>query len=587
MFTPYNRPVKLMPFQTYDLEWYPHTYQVRLVGTHNGTEYKAFKDVENFLDDHVFCQPSDTVFFAHAGGSHDVQFILLDLISRNDTNLEISAVFSGSSAIIVRIKRGNSTWLFCDSFWLMRDRLANIAKSLGMEKGGTDYHCPGQCAHPPDEACVFYAPFFVLKDYNELDCLILWRALDRLQDELLDLGGELRYTIASCAMRLFRREFLSRPIKTSREINDIAREAYIASRVEVIRHRCNHPANWYDINSSFPYSMTRRQPADLLQIKRGLKDSDEIALVRATVSVPDTYLPPLPYRKKGRIYFPAGTWTAWFDAVDLRALEDMGGSIDKVEKTYTFHGFDDLARYVDRIYSIRRMTADPFKKIVCKYLMNALYGKTAEKPEKERVLIDPRSTHCTHLDKRGAPIHMVNGVSQCMRLIHPRIWLVTEDLNLPHEHVPIAMHVTALSRQLLGGFMQKALNMGGDLYYCDTDGFPTEATLPTSDRLGDLKAEDPIRESAVFLAPKFYRKDDKVRSKGFSRLTRKDFDQVEQNPRGGIEFSRMLRLRELFRSGDLVPREKGMIKRLLLDETQTKRRMIGNNSEPWNVEDIV
>lgn len=586
MLTPYTRPIRIMHFQTYDLEWYPHTYQVRLVGVHNGERYRSFTTVESFLDDHVFSQSSGTIFFAHAGGSHDVQFILLDLISRNDRSLEISAVFSGSSAIIVRVKRGKDHWLFCDSFWLMRDKLANIAISLGMEKGGAEYHCAGSCAHDAKEACVFYAPLPVLRDYNELDCLILWKALDRLQDELIDLGGELRYTIASCAMRLFRRVYLSQEIRTSRMINDLAREAYIASRVEVIRPRCDNPANWYDINSSFPHSMTKPQPANLLDIKRTLSDSDELALCHATVNVPDCYLPPLAYRNKTRIYFPVGEWTSWFDAADLRALEESGGNIRKIDKVYTFHGFTDLARYVERIYAIRKASKDPFQRIVTKYLMNALYGKFQEKAEKERVVIDPKSTHCSHMGKDGKPMHKVNGVSQCMRCVYPRIWLIQEEMELPHEHVPIGMHVTALSRQLIGGYMSDALRLGGRLYYCDTDGFPTEATLPTSDNLGALKLEKTIQHSAVFLAPKFYRVDDSVRSKGFSRLDREQFDQVERNPKGGIEFTRMLRLRELFRSGDMVPREKGMIKRLLLDETRTKRRIEGNDSTPWNVKEI-
>jgi hypothetical protein len=585
MLTPYTRAPRLISFQTYDLEWYPRTYQLRLIGCYDGERYTSYTRVEDFLESHVFQQPSGTSFFAHAGGSHDVQFILLDLIARNDPRFDLSAVFSGSSAIIVKVQRGDDHWIFCDSFWLLRDRLASIAVSLGEKKGGTDYSCQ-VCMHPPDEACIFHAPLSILRDYNEMDCGILWRAIDRLQTELLEMGGELRYTIASCAMRLFRRVYLKKSIDTCPTVNAIARQAYIASRVEVIRPRCDNPANWYDINSSFPFSMTSPQPGSFHRVKNTLDDCDELALVRATITIPQMYLPPVPYRKGGRIFFPVGTWESWFDIADIRAIENWGGSIDKIHSVFTFHPFDDLANYVHTIYEQRKASTDSFQRVVRKYLLNSLYGKLAERGEKERMIIDPKSTTCPHLDSDGNPKHVEDGISQCMRMVVPRIWLVSEIQQLSHEHVPIPAHVTALSRQLLGKYMRLSLEQGGNLYYCDTDGFPTETTLDTSDELGGLKLEKTIKNSAVFIAPKFYRVDDAVRSKGFSRLTRGEFDAIEENPKGGIEFTRMLRLREVFRSGEMVIREKKMVKRLLLDETRTKRKVEGNNSRAWTVEEI-
>src|SRR5207245_174765 len=124
-----------------------------------------------------------------------------------------------SSAIIVHVSRGKNAWHFVDSYWLMRDSLANIGKWIGLEKG------------EKEDKKIFYAPISELKIYNERDCIILYQAVQQFEIALLDLGGELKMTQASCALNLFRRAFLRSEIVTHRRVNEICRQAYFASRV--------------------------------------------------------------------------------------------------------------------------------------------------------------------------------------------------------------------------------------------------------------------------------------------------------------------------------------------------------------------
>jgi len=91
----------------------------------------------------------------------------------------LQAAFSGSSAIIVHVKRGKNSFHFVDSLWLFRDTLRNIGKHVGITKGNED------------ESVEFYkhASIAELVEYNRLDCLILYTAIEQFEDILLDLGG--------------------------------------------------------------------------------------------------------------------------------------------------------------------------------------------------------------------------------------------------------------------------------------------------------------------------------------------------------------------------------------------------------------
>ena len=606
MLRPLKRPGVPQRYLTYDLEWYPESYEVRLVGVFDGARYRAYRDVAEFLEGELTDENAGCWFFAHAGGLADVQFVLETLL-KSRSSYTLSASFSGSSAIIVRVEINEKTFIFCDSYWLMRDRLAKIGESLGDKKGGEDYRCPGGCDHD-DGMCIFYAPFGILKDYNEKDVRILYAGIYRLEQEILDLGGELKMTIASCAMRLFRGRYLKREIRTSNKINEIAREAYIASRVEVFKRRLVGPAHYYDINSSFPYSMTYHVPGAYLGANRVWSETDDLALVRAEVEVPEMDIPPIPRRVDGnRVYFPTGKWTGWFSGVDLAFLLEGGGRIHRVHKALHFEGFTDMADYVETLYGRRRATKDKFQKLVYKYFLNSLYGKTGEGMLKDVLTIGipvPKDA----ID----PVEMYGGA-----------WYYTREAHVAHAHVPIAMTITARSRCALTRFLWQA----GDAYYCDTDSVPTtNLTMPTGDELGALKLESlgegTAQESHViakgeFLNPKLYvLENDKgyvhVRAKGFSpvkgrKLTIEDWERIKASgeldedgdfAHEGHPVRRMLRVREVFSEAfraqkadapvNLHPREKKFEKRIRLGAERTKRSWCedGQNTRPWTVEEL-
>jgi len=576
----------------YDLEWYPKTFEVRIVGVYDERGYRWYRTVAEFLQHEMTFKNRGRTFFAHAGGYFDVQFVLEEL---NKTHrFSVKASFSGSSAVLVQARQDKHVWTFADSFFLMRDSLKKIGKAINIEK----LDCP------------FDAPFDQLRHYNERDCQIVYEAILSLQEELNGLGGELRPTLASCALNLFRRSHLTLEIPTSGRLNEVLRNAYCASRVEVFRHYAPS-GEYYDINSSFPFSMTKPQPGAFKGMRRTIPPGERaIYFAYATVTVPECDLPPLPFKLKGRIFFPTGTWVAWFTRTDLELLQLYGGRIDKIHKVLDFEPFTDLADYVKEIYALRKAEtakgkvnednrrmgmreqypgAD-FRSYTYKLLLNSLYGKFGERSEKDMLLIRPDSTKCNHGGK-----HPDNS---CMRMVSPGIWRRTDVKNVPHAHVAISAYVTSLSRALL----YKHLAACSVRYYADTDSVVCGEgeKLPTSPELGDLKYEGAIREGR-FICPKVYsftainETDDAgrpkvvVKSKGFRRLGPEEFEALRNYEPVTIE--RMAGIKEGLRDleGDrpFGGRWSKVKSKRLHKNTITKRARDGaDNTRPWSVDEL-
>lgn len=564
-------PVKHRRFNVYDLEWVPGTLQVRIVGVFDGEEYRHYPNVKAFLRGELSSRNRGRWFYAHAGGLADVQFVLEALVQ--DGSFEVKASFSGSSAIIVHVRKGNNVWHFVDSYWLLRDKLANIAKVVHMEKSGP----AGEDDWDDEQIKEWYAsvPMEKLVWYNENDCRILWRAIDAFETTLLELGGQLQMTLASCAMQLFRRHYLTRTIDTADPINRSSKESYFASRVEVFRRDITD-AHYYDINSSFPYAMTKPVPGNLIATTKRLPKGDSLYTADVEIEVPEHYLTPMPARLAGRVFFPVGRWRGWFTNVDIELLQEEGGRILKVHEVMVFEPFLDLAAYATDLYTRRKNATTELEKVVYKLLLNSLYGKFAESELKDSLHINPSVKTLARLNPED--------------MLFPGAWIETSTVAVPHMHVPISAHITAQARRTLYRF----LSHSNDFHYCDTDGFSTTALYHTGPELGELKLEREIKEG-FFVAPKVYRLDDKVKAKGFSlgwdekKQKKKEraialFEDLVANRE--IEVERMVRIRENFGKGRIAPCEK-IVKKGLRGTNLTKRFTYPDGStRPWHIDEI-
>lgn len=579
---------KVRDFLVYDFEWVPGSLQIRLCGCYDERRgYRCYHSVDAFLENEMVSSNRGKWFYAHAGGLADIQFIFEKFV--DDPEYKVRASTSGSSVIICHVRKGKNVWHFVDSYWLLRASLETIGKWIGKAKG---MNVSGWETMSKADKRRWYeeASFIDLRTYNERDCEILWHAIAHFQAEILELGGQLQMTQASTAMHLFRRRFLSRDIPTSRQINELARNAYVASRVEVFESEATMGANYYDINSSFPHSMTAPQPGLLKGISQSLPDHG-LYLARLQLRVPDMYMPPLPIRMKGRIFFPIGRWEAWLTSVDVELLLREGGIIEKVYEVLHFEPFDDLRAYNQEIYQIKKKAdkeGDTFKREVAKLLMNSLYGKFAECPIKQMIHINPDQ----ELFDSGR-------IARGEYLI-PGVYVEKREIMIPHAHVPISVHITALSRRLIYDYMQPCLNRG--VHYCDTDGFSTGANdVACGEEIGELKREGQEIKRGWFIAPKVYLLEGmflnkgkwewqtKVKAKGFSLGKGAEAIEAFERLRAGeqIEVERMTRVMELFRKGKTAPRESKITKQLRMERSITKRMMYPDGkSRPWHIREL-
>ena len=613
-------------------------YDQQKVGELDGDEgeaarierYQSFETIHDLLGFMLTREMRGMWFFAHAGGLADMQFVLdvlLDEIKRQkaeeccspattigedgEKNVEfksgawqIKASFSGSSAIIIHVIKGKNAWHFVDSYWLLRDKLASIGKAIGVLKGDspeakawmserfgreiTDFE---ELSQP--EKVIFYrdVPMPILIGYNKTDCEILWKAIDQFEKEIFALGGQLQQTIASTAMTLFRRKYLQRDIFTSEKLNEIAQESYFASRVEVISRNIDDFL-MYDINSSFPYAMTFPLPANLTGFRTTLPDEqsdDCLYLANVTIEVPDMHLPPLPFRKEGRVFFPVGKWRSWFTSTDLNLAIREGSIIHKVHEVYTFEPFLDFKGYADDIYKLRSEATTPFRKLVLKYLLNSLYGKAAESILKQEMLINP-----PELDREK------------MQMLQPGVWLQEKEAVIAHRHVVISSFITSIARRTLYDLAKECYRQEHPMAYCDTDSVATKADLPVDPKtLGKLKLEKKMTW-AQFVAPKIYRGEGfelgktgqwepKLinKAKGFSLGTgRQAFEKLGRIIEGErIGVQRMTRLRELYRtqkdgSYTTAPFEMLVIKALTFEMLSKRFHYPDGETRPWRVDEL-
>ncbi len=561
---PERRPIKRPRIATYDLEWVPETLTIRVVGFYDGKCYRDFGSIDAFLNVVLTPEYAGTWIYAHAGGSYDVQWILDHAAKRG---LEIWAHFSGSSAIIVEIRKGNHRWLFLDSYYLLKAPLRKIAAMIGRDKGGVE-----DTGKNREEVKAYFrdVPIAELRDYNRGDCVNLYDAIAQFEERLISLGGELRMTLASCAMNLFRRKYLKHIIPIVPSINIAARAAYTASRCEVLNKSCQEGFD-YDINSSFPAAMLLPQPGKAIRRGRKLPKQGPF-LIHARFWVPDVLIPPLPYRmeKDRRIYFPVGTWDGWITDIDLQLLESIGGDLEHIHEAIQFEPIDDLAGYATTLYEMRRKAGDEALKYILKILLNSLYGKFAEKAEKTTIIINPA-------ERPKPPAQMLK----------PGVWMLVEKKDVPHAHVPLACHITSIARRSLYEQMARCK----EVYYCDTDGFVAGAkdVLEVSDKLGALKLEATVK-NGMFLAPKLYTIEKKdgsriIKAKGFSRITFKEFTDLAEMRT--VEVDRMSRVREnLRRRGSLSPIEILVPKRIRGTVKPKRNFAADGSSVPWHVSEI-
>jgi hypothetical protein len=598
-----KKPRRLRNYLVYDFEWIPHRMEIRCCGVYDGKRYRVYKTVRSFILNELTSKNRGRWFYSHYGGMADAQFVLKELILLGYT---VKASFAGASAIIIHVTWGKNSWHLIDSFWLLKEKLAKVAKWIGMEKTGPAA-LEGSDSDSEEAVERWYATVSMpeLIDYNRQDCVILWNAICEFENALLGFGGQLQMTLASSAMYLFRRNYLHSDIETSISISDTAIDSFFSSRVEVFNRECTK-GRYYDINSSFPFAMTLPVPGNLICNLDGLPDAvlthkhGNCYMADVSIKVPESYIPPVPYRMKKRVFFPYGKWRSWLTDIDIELMLQEGGKILKVHDVMVFEPFHDLTEYANDLYERKAAATDKMEREVYKVLLNSLYGKFAESRIKSTLYVNPSAKVMEKL--RMHPEAMVDIVGG------HTVWIDEIQVAVPHRHVPISATITARARKTIYEF----LTMSRNFHYCDTDGFATNDLFLLEDKdglpiqstkIGELKAEPKCNNKeddhvhvhdcyvidGTFISPKVYRINDMVKAKGFSlgKDPKKAIERFVNLIEGKeIEVLRMRRLKENLRLGNIDPEETEVVKSLKSDTIGKRFMFPDGETRPWHITEL-
>lgn len=466
-------------------------------------------------------------WWAHAGGTYDLLLAAERFRARG-----IRAAMHLSGARISRLVGGGV--VLCDS-WLLApmglERLAQLAgreapRDLGWECRCRD-RCGGYCQIRPGMPA---KRRLALEAYCAHDAATLYAALDALRAFAETHQIELRGTIGGSAWETARRR-LGLPVQaltpaTWRRV----RSAYYGGRV-IVGKPYSARGEHFDLRSAYPAALHRTavplgDHREVGRARAGAAYRDgRPGVYRATVTIPEMHVPPLPVRYGERVGFPVGTVTGSWVEPELRAAEQRGVTIDAIHAGVVWSGASVLfADLVADWHALRRHHGGALGDWL-RLFANSLTGKLAESPDREMVRM-----HCpTNEIKicRGDVCGRVRCTGRCgaYRQIDDWgvIWAVPYYRPADSAHVQWAAYLTASTReQLLLG----AERVGHDLVYSDTDSIWTCGNEEPGD-IGELLGQWARVESygeMQIMAPKVYRYltldgEERVRAAGINRVS--------------------------------------------------------------------
>lgn len=278
---------------------------------------------------------------------------------------------------------------FKDSEKMLPGKLAKLADTLCPElngKGSIPYEAINEFNLGENES--------KLKEYLEQDLRILAGVMRKAQEKYwvryqIDINKCL--TVSSMAMKIYRTHYYPQtwPIYRPQANQDtFIRRGYYGGHTDVYKPY-GKSLYYYDVNSLYPYAMTKPMPGGKPKWCSDLKymDLDTVfGFVEATIECPDTLnIPLLPYRdpKSNTLLFPTGRFRGVYFTEELKMARDIGYNIE-LERGYLFEKKESpFAEFVTGIYEERKkakIDKDEAMSYINKILMNSLYGRFGIRP---------------------------------------------------------------------------------------------------------------------------------------------------------------------------------------------------------------
>lgn len=520
-------------------------------------------------------------WWAHNGGKYDVLFLLEAL---QELQWKASIYIASGRVVSLKISGPHGAFTVQDSYSVVPSKLSIAADSFQLKSrkllGEEDY-----------KVDVRRWSLERLETGCRADCEVTLELLDTVETLLQHEGGELKATFSASAFSVVAAKVDVIDMRKLEYENRIARLSYHGGRVEVFKHTPSYVLSEWDINSSYPASMRRVLPWEFVGFSYGAAarrhfDAENVGTVEATVSVPEQYLPVLPWRhpQDDGLFFPTGTWRGWFAACELRYAVKCGSA-----KVVDVHGFmnytarQPFESMIDSFYAIKS-TSTGAKREFYKLCLNGSYGKFAQKPEKEQLYMFPTEEEALEYayDEKNA--------GRCKFLSTANLRFLSREVYRwsKQTHFAVASYITAYSRILLHRFLSQSRRIA----YADTDSVhaASDSDLPCSSELGALKLE---RQNiyGVYAAPKIYSlefvdgsKPTHYALKGFP-VDAVSFDKVVKE--GQVQRERMALAKSQLRKARAPSR---IVDSRAWSGRSMKRRPVGGvdgDTAPWSISELM
>lgn len=391
------------------------------------------------------------------------------------------------NALVLGSKFLEATWgdtKFKDAFKLLPMSLKAIGDSIGMKK---------LAFHKSAKA-------YVMRDVD-----ILRKAWLGLVDFAEAHGVEkMPFTIGSLSVKIW--EAMGGENWFCNNLT--AREFLIGGRVEGFASHYRGDVCYTDINSLYPFAMTKPYPtsADPVTPRKAM---DGYNLVIATVNVPDCFIAPLPvHLEDGTVMFPKGKFTGGWTTQELQIAIEHGTKLLKVHSAWGSKKAEYYYKpFVDRIYAERKASENETERLFLKLVMNNLYGKLGQRNQGDNLC------RLYPMDK------MKPGITRRFgdRALIPQNFPLRPPVNYMH-----AAFVTSYGRIELLKYLYQ---LGERVLYCDTDSVIFIGKKPPfsiGKSLGEMKLVDKDKFFR-FWQPKCYQLGNRFTAKGVPKDNAEEF----------------------------------------------------------------
>lgn len=557
-----NKKVKLQPKNIYgfDIETYGENNTFLMGSIVNEKEKYVFWDKKEMQD---FILKSHKIrnsrLFATNLGFDFLALFGTNCELKNEKDFKILSKFEflikNGEFINIKLRQNEKNLVeFSDTMNFLRAGVYVLGKIIGIDKLYKPHFLGAKVLRYTKEGQE-------LEQYNINDSYITFRFADFLQKTFNDLGANMKYTIASTSMELFRSKYLKtwiqQPIKP---LLKLMFDGYYGGRVEAFCRGDlsldNDKKYLYDINSLYPYVMESKlfplpssldlhEGHDLKYIKN--YEGLSYCYIESEFDMTKLVYPLLPYRdmESKKLLFPIGIFYGWHTHAELRKAIEIGYKIEVIKTIYYKETFNPFYEFVEDLYR-KRMEYKKEKSILelpMKILLNSLYGKFAQKPIESEILftnikedydkVENAFAVNDDLERRGfdkryyidTPDHNERKEGDLL-ITEPRFYYL-KDLDTDNYakfiNPIISIYITSYARLELYKYIENCIKTNHKVYYCDTDSIMTNKKLPVSSKLGDLKLECKIK-NGIIVKPKFYYIENNdtgknlIKAKGMSNL---------------------------------------------------------------------